>query len=175
MRAVVQRVLSASVSLVDPPTLVSSIGPGICVLVGIGRNDTIEDVKWMCNKLLSLRLWNDGDRTWAKSVRDTEGEVLLVSQFTLMHVLKGNKPDFHNAMGPDAAAELFNRLVELMAAQYRPMHVKAGAFRQYMKVAIENDGPVTLVVDSPERTPPPSPPPRSPTTPATDGTVDGGP
>eukprot|EP00667_Euglena_gracilis_P023211 EG_transcript_26133 len=118
----------------------------------------------------SLRLWNDGDRTWAKSVRDTEGEVLLVSQFTLMHVLKGNKPDFHNAMGPDAAAELFNRLVELMAAQYRPTHVKAGAFRQYMKVAIENDGPVTLVVDSPERTPPPSP-----TTPATDGTVDGGP
>eukprot|EP00668_Euglena_longa_P033565 GGOE01043152.1.p2 GENE.GGOE01043152.1~~GGOE01043152.1.p2 ORF type:complete len:173 (-),score=44.02 GGOE01043152.1:353-871(-) len=172
MRAVVQRVLSASVSLADPPTLVSSIGPGICVLVGISRSDTLEDVKWMCNKLLSIRLWSDGDRTWAKSVRDTEGEVLLVSQFTLMHVLKGNKPDFHNAMGPDAAGDLFSRLVELAAAQYQPARVKSGAFRQYMKVAIENDGPVTLVVDSPDRTPPA---PRSPSTPKEDATEDGRP
>jgi len=158
MRGVLQRVLAASVTVVEPePAVVSSIGRGICVLVGIGRDDTIEDAKWLCNKLLSVRVWGDGDRTWARSVRDIDGEVLLVSQFTLMHVLKGNKPDFHHAMGPDAAGELFRQFVAMVAKEYRPDRVKCGAFRHLMRVNLENDGPVTLVLDTPPHGPPKAP------------------
>ena len=164
MRGVVQRVLSASVSLPETQTLVSSVGPGLCVLVGIDREDTMEDVKWLCNKLLSVRVWDNAEtgKTWGKCVKDIDGEVLLVSQFTLCHVLKGNKPDFHNAMGPEPAAQMFDAFVELMRAQYKPDKVKTGAFGQYMKVDITNDGPVTLVLDSPSKQPKPSPSPSSP-------------
>jgi len=102
MRVVIQRVSSAHVTVQGQ--LVSKIGPGLCVLVGLSRNDTEKDAEYMCRKILNTRLWPNKDgRPWSMSVAQQNYEVLLVSQFTLYCVLKGNKPDFHNAMNPDQA------------------------------------------------------------------------
>eukprot|EP01006_Ploeotia_vitrea_P055273 TRINITY_DN67979_c2_g2_i2.p2 TRINITY_DN67979_c2_g2~~TRINITY_DN67979_c2_g2_i2.p2 ORF type:complete len:216 (+),score=27.30 TRINITY_DN67979_c2_g2_i2:35-649(+) len=162
MRGVLQRVLSAKVTVGD--VVVGSIGRGICVLVGIGTEDTIEDAKWLGNKLLNIRVWEQNEKNWAANVKAIEGEILLVSQFTLMHVLKGNKPDFHNAMSPQVcpgmwklpsdpqqAAKLFDQFVEHVRSQYVDDKVKTGAFGEYMNVDIQNDGPVTLVIDTPPK------------------------
>eukprot|EP01006_Ploeotia_vitrea_P055275 TRINITY_DN67979_c2_g2_i4.p2 TRINITY_DN67979_c2_g2~~TRINITY_DN67979_c2_g2_i4.p2 ORF type:complete len:203 (+),score=25.82 TRINITY_DN67979_c2_g2_i4:35-610(+) len=149
MRGVLQRVLSAKVTVGD--VVVGSIGRGICVLVGIGTEDTIEDAKWLGNKLLNIRVWEQNEKNWAANVKAIEGEILLVSQFTLMHVLKGNKPDFHNAMSPQQAAKLFDQFVEHVRSQYVDDKVKTGAFGEYMNVDIQNDGPVTLVIDTPPK------------------------
>eukprot|EP01004_Peranema_trichophorum_P009756 NODE_8504_length_672_cov_29.136612_g7880_i0.p1 GENE.NODE_8504_length_672_cov_29.136612_g7880_i0~~NODE_8504_length_672_cov_29.136612_g7880_i0.p1 ORF type:complete len:181 (-),score=40.92 NODE_8504_length_672_cov_29.136612_g7880_i0:68-610(-) len=150
MRGVLQRVAAASVTLRDTKALVSEIQTGICVLVGIGREDTIEEAKWLSNKILSLRVFsNEEGKGWSKSVVDIQGEVLLVSQFTLLHVLKGNKPDFHNAMGGPMALDLFNEVVRLTRSKYISDKVKVGSFGEHMMLSIVNDGPVTLTLDSP--------------------------
>lgn len=149
MKLVIQRVARASVTV--DGKVVSSVNQGLCVLVGITRNDTDVDASWAVRKLASIRLFDDpadAKKSWAKNVLEVNGDILLVSQFTLCHVLKGNKPDFHNAMkGPDAKV-LFDRVVADLRSLHKPEKVLTGEFGAHMNVGIENDGPVTIVLDT---------------------------
>jgi len=156
MRCIVQRVLSASVTV--DGALVSSIGPGLCVLVGIAETDTPKDFDSMAGKLVNLRLFDslDGATPWALGVGQRTGEILLVSQFTLCHVLKGNKLDFHRAMKTERARKAFDDFVALVGGKYDRSKVKTGAFGEMMKVDIANDGPVTCVLDYPQTPPNPN-------------------
>ncbi|KAM6939909.1 D-aminoacyl-tRNA deacylase 1 [Xenentodon cancila] len=148
MRAVVQRVTKASVTVGGDQ--VSSIGRGLCVLLGISVDDTQRDAEYMVRKILNLRLFEDEDgRAWSKSVMDQELEVLCVSQFTLQCILKGNKPDFHSAMPAELAQPFYNRILEDMRSAYKPELVKDGKFGAYMQVHLQNDGPVTVELTSP--------------------------
>eukprot|EP01061_Rhynchopus_euleeides_P042720 TRINITY_DN74522_c0_g1_i1.p1 TRINITY_DN74522_c0_g1~~TRINITY_DN74522_c0_g1_i1.p1 ORF type:complete len:253 (+),score=66.78 TRINITY_DN74522_c0_g1_i1:96-761(+) len=149
MRCVVQRVTEAAVTVGD--NVISEVGRGMCVLVGISNTSTRSQIPWMAKKLLSLRIFEGEEgKQWAKNVVDTEGSILLVSQFTLCHVLKGAKPDFHNAMTAADSGPFFDEFVEAVRAAYKADRVKTGEFGAYMQVKIQNDGPVTLVVDAPE-------------------------
>ncbi|CAA0817840.1 D-Tyr-tRNA(Tyr) deacylase family protein [Striga hermonthica] len=148
MRAVVQRVASASVE-VEGRT-VSAIGPGLLVLIGLHETDVDSDAEYICRKVLNMRLFpNDNNgKTWDQSVVQRNYEVLLVSQFTLFGILKGNKPDFHVAMPPDVAKPFYASVVEKFQKAYRVDAVKDGVFGAMMKVNLVNDGPVTMQLDS---------------------------
>ncbi|KAH8276932.1 hypothetical protein KR026_002582 [Drosophila bipectinata] len=149
MRAVIQRVKAAKVTVLDD--LVSSIGPGLCVLVGIKASDTVTDVDYLVRKILALRLFEENDKRWQKSVKDLNMEILCVSQFTLYHRLKGNKPDFSAAMKGEEAQQLYNQFLERLGKSYDPSKIKDGKFGAYMQVHIENDGPVTINLESPDQ------------------------
>lgn len=130
--------------------LISSIGRGLCVLLGIARGDCDIEVEYMVRKILNLRLFEDENgKAWAKSVADRGLEVLCVSQFTLNSVLKGNKPDFHAAMSADQSQALYSKFLSEMSRAYCVDRVKDGKFQAYMQVHIQNDGPVTITLDSP--------------------------
>lgn len=153
MRVVIQRVAKASVSVSDE--LVSSIQNGLCVLVGISRDDTEKDMDFMVRKLLNIRLFeapNDGETAsnnkWMKSVVDRDMEILCISQFTLQSTLKGTKPDFHLAMGGEQSHAFYDTFLERLRKAYKPEKVKDGRFGAYMQVNIQNDGPVTILIDS---------------------------
>jgi len=148
MRAIIQRVTKASVTV--DGEVVSAIGPGICVLLGICRQDAAKDVEFISRKILNLRLFDDDDagKRWAAGVKDKNLEILCVSQFTLHAVLKGNKPDFHQSMAGDLSKSLFDSTVASLAAGYRNDKVKTGVFGAMMQVEIVNDGPVTITIDS---------------------------
>ncbi|KAL2076285.1 hypothetical protein ACEWY4_028117 [Coilia grayii] len=148
MKAIIQRVTKASVTVGEQQ--ISSIGRGLCVLLGISTEDTQKDVDYMVRKILSLRVFEDeGGRPWSKSVVERELEVLCVSQFTLQCVLKGNKPDFHNAMPAELAQPFYSAMLERMREAYTPERIKDGEFGAYMQVHIQNDGPVTIQLESP--------------------------
>lgn len=148
MRAIIQRVTKASVTVGEEQ--VSSIGRGICVLLGISVDDTQRDAEYIVRKILNLRLFEDENgRAWAKSVVDKDLEVLCVSQFTLQCILKGNKPDFHSAMPAELAQPFYNSILESMRSAYKPELIKDGKFGAYMQVNIQNDGPVTVELTSP--------------------------
>jgi len=150
MRAIIQRVTKASVSVNGE--LVSSIGKGICVLVGISRDDTEKDMEYIVRKLMNLRLWeNDAGKRWMHSASEQNLEILCVSQFTLYHVLKGNSPDFHNAMAASQSKDFFDKFMEKLRSSYKPELVKEGSFGSYMQVDIQNDGPVTIHIESPNQ------------------------
>lgn len=123
------------------------------MLVGISKDDTAVDMEYAMRKILSVRLFPNPDngKQWDKNVVDIDGGVLLVSQFTLCHVLKGNKPDFHNAMATKEALEMFNTMVENMRKTYLPERIATGQFGAYMDIKLANDGPVTLSLNSRER------------------------
>lgn len=148
MRAVVQRVLSASVEVEGK--LVSSIGPGLLCLVGLGKGDKEEDAEFLARKILTTRMWNneEEEKKWSKSVTDKGYEILLVSQFTLFHKFKGTRLDFHLAMGPGEAKEAYASFVERIRRDYEANKVKDGIFGAMMNVSLVNDGPVTIIVDS---------------------------
>ncbi|KAJ1685004.1 hypothetical protein LUZ63_016394 [Rhynchospora breviuscula] len=148
MRAVVQRVLSASVEVEG--RIVSEIGPGLLVLVGIHEADTHSDADYICRKVLNMRLFPNEEtgKAWDQSVVQRDYGVLLVSQFTLYGVLKGNKPDFHVAMPPQKAKPFYASLVEKFQKAYSSDAVKDGIFGAMMKVNLVNDGPVTMQLDS---------------------------
>ncbi|XP_037830495.1 D-aminoacyl-tRNA deacylase 1 isoform X1 [Kryptolebias marmoratus] len=148
MRAVVQRVTKASVTVGGEQ--VSSIGRGLCVLLGISAEDTQKDAEYMVRKVLNLRLFEDeSGRAWSKSVMERDFEVLCVSQFTLQCVLKGNKPDFHLAMPAELAQPFYGSILENMRSAYKPEMIKDGEFGAFMQVHIQNDGPVTVDLTSP--------------------------
>ncbi|XP_062016874.1 uncharacterized protein LOC133733241 [Rosa rugosa] len=149
MRAVVQRVASASVE-VEGRT-VSAIGPGLLVLVGLHESDSVSDAEYICRKVLNMRLFTNESsaRGWDQNVMQRNYEVLLVSQFTLYGILKGNKPDFHVAMAPDKAKPFYASLVQSFRKSYKPDAIKDGVFGAMMKVNLVNDGPVTMQIDSP--------------------------
>ncbi len=145
MRVVVQRVGEATVS-VEGQT-VERIGHGLVVLVGIAAGDSTDDVSAMCAKLVSLRIFQDGDRKMNRSVVDVEGEILVVSQFTLLaEVRKGRRPSWAGAATPAQAEPLIDELVQGLRRAGVP--VRTGTFGASMQVALTNDGPVTIVVDT---------------------------
>ncbi|MBX9696320.1 MAG: D-tyrosyl-tRNA(Tyr) deacylase [Cyanobacteria bacterium] len=145
MRAVVQRVLSASVT-VDGEVL-SRISTGMLVLAAVGKGDSEADADWLAQKLAGLRIFEDSAGKMNLDVRQAGGEILMVSQFTLFgDVRKGNRPSFDNAELPEAAYALFESLVK--KTQSLGLTVKQGRFRADMKVQLVNDGPVTILLDS---------------------------
>ena len=147
MKAVLQRVVSGSVSVGGE--VISSIGKGIVALIGIHRDDTRADLEYIVKKIVSIRMWEDeSGRRWAKSAKDLELEILCVSQFTLYHVMKGNKPDFHLAMAGEKSQIFYNEFLTEMKKAYSEDKIKDGQFGAMMEVNIVNDGPVTLELDS---------------------------
>lgn len=146
MRTVTQRVTHASVTIGGQ--LKSEIGQGLLVLVGFEAADTIEDVQWVTRKLLGLRIFNDENGVMNRSVIDVDGEVLIVSQFTL-HALtaKGNRPSYIRAAGHDIAVPLYESFIAEVTRGLGKS-VGTGEFGADMKVALLNDGPVTICMDS---------------------------
>ena len=140
MRALVQRVSRAAVAVEGSE--VAAIGPGLLVLLGVRRGDGTEEADRLARKLLALRIFEDGDGKMNRSVEDAGGELLCVSQFTLYgDARKGNRPSFVDAAPPDQAEVLYERVRDALGA-------KGGAFGARMEVAVVNDGPVTLLVET---------------------------
>eukprot|EP00736_Rhodelphis_marinus_P000752 Rmarinus@m.25719 len=153
MRAVVQRVLRASVT--DTATGdVHEIGKGVVVLVGITHGDTERDADYIVRKSLSMRLWDSQDgKRWSSSVVDNNYEILIVSQFTLHGSLRKARPSFHQSMGGDEAKTLFQYVVEAARQQHKGERIKEGFFGAMMELSLVNDGPVTLTMDTEEEGP----------------------
>ncbi len=146
MKVLVQRVRNASVT-VDGST-VSEIGSGMLLLVGIATDDQQQDADYLVRKILSLRIFNDAQGVMNLSVRDVEGEILAVSQFTLMaDTRKGNRPSYIAAARPEFARPYFDRFVRQLS-EGLGRSVPTGVFGADMKVALVNDGPVTIMLDS---------------------------
>lgn len=146
MRVVVQRVTQAAVE-VEGDT-VGQIGQGLLVLVGFCDGDDQIGLQWMAQKLLGLRLFEDDQEKMNLSLEDVSGELLLVPQFTLYgDCRKGRRPSFTGAMAPDQASALFERFCDLCTAAGLPP--QRGIFGAHMKVSLVNDGPVTVIIDTP--------------------------
>ncbi|GAB2766218.1 D-aminoacyl-tRNA deacylase [Salinimicrobium soli] len=149
MRAVIQRVSEASVTIDSHVN--AAIGKGLLVLLGIENEDSREDIDWLCGKILKMRIFNDENDVMNLSVIDVEGDVIVVSQFTLhASTKKGNRPSYIKAAKPDVAIPLYEQFVKSMEADLgKP--VRTGEFGADMKVALLNDGPVTIIMDSKNR------------------------
>ncbi|KAF2805039.1 D-tyrosyl-tRNA deacylase-like protein, partial [Mytilinidion resinicola] len=145
---VIQRVKSASVTV--DGALISSIGKGVLVLGAIAKDDTAKDVESMAGKVLKLKLWDDDEGgRWKRSVMDIGGEVLCVSQFTLLaSTKKGNKPDFRQSAAGVKAKELYQAFFKKVQELHEPDKVKDGIFAAMMDVTLCNDGPVTIQIDT---------------------------
>ena len=147
MRVVIQRSKEASVSFNDT---INSIDKGLVVLLGMTNNDTIDDIKYLVKKIVNLRIFEDSDNKMNYSVKDINGSILLVSQFTLYASCKdGNRPSFTNALNYEESNELY----ELFKTEFKEtgINFKTGEFGADMKVSLINDGPVTIIIDSKER------------------------
>ena len=149
MRIIIQRVREASVTIDEK--LYSSIGRGMMILVGIEEADGDEDIAFLTKKVVNMRIFDDADGVMNRSVLDTQGEILVVSQFTLhASTKKGNRPSYIKAAKPDIAVPLYEKFcTELTLALGRP--VKTGVFGADMQCALINDGPVTIIMDSKNR------------------------
>ena len=146
MRTVIQRVRHASVTIDEQ--CVASIGQGMLLLVGFEDADTANDLEWTAQKVANLRIFDDANGVMNRSVKDVDGELLVVSQFTLYaSVKKGNRPSYIRAAKPDVAIPLYESFCETMSLQ-AGREVKTGVFGADMKVSLLNDGPVTIVIDT---------------------------
>jgi D-tyrosyl-tRNA(Tyr) deacylase len=144
MKVVVQRVTSASVSVDNK--IISEIKKGYLILVGIGNSDTAKDIERMVTQVSKMRIFSDDEGKMQHSIGDIGGEILVVSQFTLLaNFEKGNRPSFNDAARPDVAQPLFNRFVEALKTLYGPK-VSTGIFGADMQVSLCNDGPVTIIL-----------------------------
>jgi D-tyrosyl-tRNA(Tyr) deacylase len=145
MRAVVQRVSRASVTV--DGQLISQIGDGFLVLIGVAADDSAADSDYLADKIVNLRVFKDGAGLMNRSLGDAGGAILAVSQFTLLaDCRKGRRPSFSHAAAPAVAEPLFDHFVS--ACRSRGVHVETGRFRTDMAVELTNDGPVTVLVDS---------------------------
>ncbi len=145
MRAVIQRVLEAGVTVKEEK--ISRIGPGLLVLLGVGKEDTEADMEYIASKILHLRIFEDEEGKMNRSLLEEKKELLLVSQFTLYgDVRKGRRPGFDQAGDPERAKALYEKMVEF--CQNLGVKVKKGIFQAHMKVDLINDGPVTILMDS---------------------------
>ena len=148
MKALIQRVTSATVSV--ERAVVGKIGHGLVVFVGVANGDTLEDIQYLTRKIIELRIFEDTEGKFNLSVMDMSGELLLVSQFTLLaNTRKGRRPGFTDAAPSVMAETLFNQFVE--QAVSTGLKVATGIFQTHMLVEINNDGPVTIMIDSRER------------------------
>ena len=146
MRTLIQRVQHASVTI--DGQLKSQIGKGLLVLVGIEDRDTREDIEWLCKKIANLRIFDDENGVMNRSVTETEGEVMVVSQFTLhASTKKGNRPSYIHASKPDFAIPMYESFCAEMGLQIGK-NVATGVFGADMKIELLNDGPVTILIDS---------------------------
>lgn len=146
MRTVIQRVKYASVTI--DGNLKSKIGKGLLILVGIEDRDTQEDIDWLCKKICALRIFDDENGVMNRSVTDIDGEILVVSQFTLhASTKKGNRPSYIKASKPDFAIPMYEKFCDEMSINL-DKQVQTGTFGADMKVELLNDGPVTILIDS---------------------------
>ena len=146
MKVVIQRVSKASVTIEGK--IVASISNGLLVLLGIVDEDSREDIQWLSNKIVNLRIFEDDNNVMNKSLLDVNGEILVVSQFTLHAATKkGNRPSYIKAAKPEVAIPLYNTFIKQLELDLgKP--VQTGQFGADMKVALINDGPVTIIIDS---------------------------
>ena len=141
MRAVIQRVLQASCTVND--NITGQITDGLLILLGIEDADTIENLQWLANKIVNMRIFNDANGLMNKALTDVDGNLLLVPQFTLFaQTKKGNRPSFIKAARPDKAIPLYELMIK---------HLTTGIFGADMKISLINDGPVTIIMDTKEK------------------------
>ncbi len=146
MKVVIQRVRRSRVSVREE--IVGEIGPGMNILVGIACDDSQEDIEWLCKKIVNLRIFDDENGVMNRSILDTDGEILVISQFTLMaSTKKGNRPSWIHAAAPEIAVPLYESFKKRLEI-YLGKTIKCGIFGADMQVSIENDGPVTLLIDT---------------------------
>lgn len=146
MRAVIQRVTRASVTIKEK--IKSEIGQGLLVFIGIEESDNEADVEWLCNKIVQLRIFNDGDGVMNLSVLEIGGQILVISQFTLhAKTRKGNRPSYIRAAHPEIAIPLYNSFI-CRLSQLLKKDVGTGEFGAMMQIELVNDGPVTIIIDS---------------------------
>lgn len=149
MRAVIQRVTHASVT-VDGKIL-SAITNGLLVLLGIEDTDSMEDIEWLSGKIVNLRIFNDGQEVMNVSVKEKNGDILLVSQFTLhASTKKGNRPSYIRASKPAIAIPLYEKMIQQLSADLGKS-IQTGEFGADMKVELLNDGPVTILIDTKQK------------------------
>jgi D-tyrosyl-tRNA(Tyr) deacylase len=146
MRAVIQRVNRASVKINHK--IKADIGQGLLVFIGIEQSDDDNDVEWLCNKIVQLRIFNDSDGTMNLSVLETGGRIMAVSQFTLhAKTRKGNRPSYIRAAHPDLAIPLYNSFINRLS-QLMGGNIETGEFGAMMQIELINDGPVTILIDT---------------------------
>jgi D-tyrosyl-tRNA(Tyr) deacylase len=149
MKVVIQRVSRSSVTIGGE--LAGVIGSGMLILLGIGVDDVAEDVEWLCGKIVNLRIFNDENGVMNRSITETGGDMLIISQFTLhASTKKGNRPSYIRAARPEQAIPLYQRFIDTIE-QMLGKSVQRGRFGAMMEVALINDGPVTILIDSKNR------------------------
>ena len=150
MRVVIQRVSKASVQV--DSKLISSISKGLLILLGIENNDTIDDINWLTKKISNLRIFSDSEGKMNCSIKDIGGEMIVVSQFTLhAKTKKGNRPSYINAAKPEYAIPLYEKFINELGLE-SGCNVYSGEFGANMQVSLINDGPVTIIIDSKNKT-----------------------
>ncbi|MCD6564498.1 MAG: D-tyrosyl-tRNA(Tyr) deacylase [Bacteroidales bacterium] len=146
MRVVIQRVKSATVEILSKNH--SSIDQGLLIFVGIENDDGEQDINWLCKKIIQLRIFDDKNGVMNLSVADIDGEILVISQFTLhAKTKKGNRPSYIKAARPDIAIPVYNKFVEKLGF-YLEKEIKTGEFGALMQISLVNDGPVTIIIDT---------------------------
>lgn len=149
MIAVIQRVSSASVEI--EKKIKASIGNGLLILIGIEDADNQEDIEWLSNKIINLRIFNDTEGVMNKSILDEQGDIIVVSQFTLhASMKKGNRPSYIKASKPEIAIPLYEKFVKALELGLGKS-IQTGEFGADMKVSLLNDGPVTIVIDTKDK------------------------
>lgn len=149
MRLVIQRVSQAKVEVDDQP--VGAIKKGLLIFAGVEEADKLEDIEWLCRKVVNMRIFNDSEGQMNHSVKEVDGEILIVSQFTLHAATKkGNRPSFIRAASPEYAEDIYEQF-KLQLSALMGKNVESGKFGADMQVSLENDGPVTILIDSKNR------------------------
>ncbi|MCH2042772.1 MAG: D-aminoacyl-tRNA deacylase [Saprospiraceae bacterium] len=149
MRVVLQRVSHASVTV--DQKIIGKIKKGLLLLLGIEATDKQEDIDWLCKKILGMRIFNDTEHKMNLSVQDVDGEILVISQFTLhASTKKGNRPSFIRAAKPDISIPLYEKFVQSLKEKSRK-EIQTGIFGADMKIELLNDGPVTIILDSKQK------------------------
>ena len=146
MKVVIQRVSEASVTIDGKVN--GAIGKGLMILVGIENEDSDEDILWLCQKIVQLRIFNDENGVMNLSLLDVDGDILLISQFTLhASTKKGNRPSYIKAAKPEISIPIYEKMI-LKLTEFTNKRIQTGIFGEDMKVALVNDGPVTILIDS---------------------------
>jgi len=149
MKAVIQRVTSASVTIEGK--IISEIKNGLLILLGIGQDDSSEDINWLSNKIVNLRIFNDDNEVMNKSIHQVDGDAIVVSQFTLLaSTKKGNRPSYIKAAKPEIAVPLYKRFIEQIEIDLGKK-VGTGIFGADMRIQLQNDGPVTILIDTKDK------------------------